>query len=183
MSYTSDPSTTQDAVLIKQMLQRSAGIDVTLNAVPDQSTLINLAIGRKFDAVLWRNHPGSDSDLQYVWWHCDNSPAVGTDPNGAAACDNPVNFGGFNDPIINKDLDDARVTADPATRTSLYEAINKEFAKELWNLWGQYVLWTISYKPDVHGILGPNLPDGTAPFTGLPTGHPVLGLWCDGGKC
>jgi hypothetical protein len=35
----------------------------------------------------------------------------------------------------------------------------------------------------VHGVLGPNLPDGTAPFEGLPTGHPLSGLWCDGGKC
>ncbi len=183
LSHSSDPSTTQDAVLIQQMLKRNAGIDVKLNPVPDQSTLINLAIGRKFDAMLWRNNPGADDDTQTVWWHCNNSPAVGTNPNGDAPCDNPVNFGGFNDPIINTDLDKARVEPNQATRASLYEDINREFAKELWNIWGQYVLWTIEYKPDVHGVLGPNLPDGTAPFTGLPTGHPVLGLWCTGGKC
>ncbi len=183
LSHSADSSTTQDAVLIQQMLKRNAGINVKLNPVPDQSTLINLAIGRKFDAMLWRNHPGADDDLQYVWWHCGNSPAVGSNPNGDAACDNPVNFGGFNDPIINSDLDKARVTLDQATRTSLYEDINREFAKQVWNVWGQYVLWTVEYKPDVHGVLGPNLPDGTAPFPGLPTGHPVLGLWCDNGKC
>ncbi len=183
LSHTADSSTTQDAVLIQQMLKRNAGLTVKLNPVPDQSTLINLAIGRKFDAVLWRNHPGADSDTQYVWWHCGNSPAAGTNPNGDAACDNPVNFGGFNDPIINSDLDKARVEANPATRTSIYEDLNKEFAKQLWNVWGQYVLWTVENKPNVHGVLGPNLPDGTAPFPGLSTGHPVLGLWCDGAKC
>jgi hypothetical protein len=65
----------------------------------------------------------------------------------------------------------------------LYEDINREFAKELWNLWGQYVLWTVANKPNVHGLLGPPLPGGTGPFEGLPTGHPASGLWCDGGKC
>jgi peptide/nickel transport system substrate-binding protein len=183
LDHTADPSTTQDAVLVQQMVQQNAGIKVQLNSIPDQSTLINVAIGRQFDATLWRNNPGADDDTQYVWWHCGNSPAVGTDPNGDAACDNPVNFGGFNDPIINTDLDKARSSDSTAERTTLYQDINKEFAKQLWNLWAQYTLWTVDYKPNVHGILGPPLPDGTAAFDGLPTGHPVDTLWCDAGKC
>jgi len=183
ISHTADPSTTQDALLVQQMVQQNAGIKVNLSSVPDQSTYINVAIGRKFDAILWRNQPGADDDRQYVWWHCGNSPAVGTDPNGAPACDNPVNFNGFNDPIINTDLDKARSEADPAVRTKLYEDINREFAKELWNLPSQWTLWTVAFKPDVHGPMGPNLPDGTAPFPGLPTGNPVDGIWCDAGHC
>ncbi len=55
---------------------------------------------------------------------------------------------------------------DGAARTKLYEDINQEFAKQLWNLWSQYTLWTVAYKPDVHGVLGPNLPDGTAAVRG-----------------
>ncbi len=183
LSHSADPDTTASAVLIQQMLKRNAGVSITLSPVPDQSTLINQAIGRAFDAVLWRNNPGADDDTQYVWWHCGNSPPAGTDPNGDAPCDNPVNFGGFNDPVINKALDDARVQSDPAKRTALYEDINRQFAKELWLLWGQYVLWTVEYTPNIHGVLGPKLPDGADAFTGLPTGHPVLGLWCDNGKC
>jgi peptide/nickel transport system substrate-binding protein len=183
LTHSADPATTASAVLIQQMLKRNAGVNITLSPVPDQSTLINLAIGRSFDAVLWRNHPGADDDTQYVWWHCGNSPPAGSDPNGDAPCDNPVNFGGFNDPVINKAFDDARVAASPATRTKLYEDINRQFAKELWNLWGQYVLWTVEYTPNIHGVLGPKLPDGADAFTGLPTGHPVLGVWCDNGKC
>jgi peptide/nickel transport system substrate-binding protein len=175
LSHTADPDTTQDAVLIQQMLQQNAGIHISLNPVPDQSTLINQAIGRAFQAVLWRNHPGADDDTQYVWWHCSNTPP--------APCDNPVNFGGFNDPVINKDFDDARVSPDPAKRTALYEDINREFQKQLWNLWGQYTLWTVAYKTNIHGVYGPPLPDGTAPFLGLPTGHPVSGIWCNNGKC
>jgi peptide/nickel transport system substrate-binding protein len=183
LNHTADPTTTQDAVLVQQMVQQNAGVKVQLNSVADQSTLINIAIGRKFDATLWRNHPGADDDTQYVWWHCGNSGAVGSDPNGAPPCDNPVNFGGFNDPIISSDFDKARQSNVPAERTKLYEDINREFGKQLWNLWAQYSLWTVGYKTNIHGILGPNLPDGAKPFEGLPTGHPLTGLWCDAGKC
>jgi peptide/nickel transport system substrate-binding protein len=183
LDYASDPSTQQDALLVQSMLKQYAGIDVQINAVADQSTLINVAIGRQYDATLWRNHPGADPDTQYVWWHCGNSGAVNSNPNGAAACDNPVNFGGFNDPVITTDLDKARSMPLGPARTQVYEAINRRFASELWNLWSQYTLWTVAYKPTVHDILGPNLPDGTLPFPGLPTGHPVDGIWCTGGKC
>ena len=178
-----DPSTTQDAILVQQMLQQNLGIKVQINGVADQSTLINVAIGRQFDATLWRNNPGADPDTQYVWWHCGNSGPINSNPNGAAACDNPVNFNGFNDPVINADLDKARSMPLGTARTQVYEAINRRFASELWNLWSQYTLWAVAYKPTVHGILGPALPDGAAAFTGLPTGHPVDGIWCTGGKC
>ena len=98
--------------------------------------------------MLWRNHPGSDDDTQYVWWHCATRRAR---PNGAP-CDNPVNFGGFNDPVINKNLDDGARRARRSKADALYEDINKEFAKQLWNLWAQYTLWTVAFKPNVHGV-------------------------------
>jgi peptide/nickel transport system substrate-binding protein len=175
LNHTSDTDTTNDAILIKQMLKSNAGIDISLNPVADQSTLINIAVGRSYDATLWRNHPGADDDTQYVWWHCSNKPPL--------ACDNPINFGGFNDPVINADFDKARVSSDQAERTRLYEDINREFTKQLYNLWAQFVVWTVAMKPNVHGVLGPPLPDKTGPFEGLATGHQVDGMWCDGGKC
>jgi peptide/nickel transport system substrate-binding protein len=178
-----DPSITQDAILVQQMLQQNVGIKVQINGVPDQSTLISVAVARNYDATLWRNHPGADDDTQYVWWHCGNSGALNSNPNGAPACDNPINFGGFNDPVISSDLDKARSMPVGPARAQVYEAISRRFATELWNLWSQYTLWTVAYQPTVHGILGPRLPDGTGPFEGLATGHPVDGMWCDGGKC
>jgi peptide/nickel transport system substrate-binding protein len=173
LSAGTDPEGLKTIDLIKTYVEK-IGIKMTVKAV-DESQGINNVIGKQFQAVGWRNHPGFDPDTEWVWWHCSPVPAN--------TCDNPVNFNGFNDPVINKALDDARVAADPATRTKLYEDINRQFAKELWNLWGQYVLWTVEYTPNIHGVLGPKLPDGADAFTGLPTGHPVLGLWCDNGKC
>jgi peptide/nickel transport system substrate-binding protein len=182
LSHTADPNTTADAVLVQQMLKQNSGINIGLNPVPDQSTLINIAIGKQFDATLWRNHPGSDPDLQYVWWHCGNSAGATLEPN-SPACDNLVNFAGFNDPVISKAFDDARVSKDDAERTALYEKINKRFAEQLWNLWAQWSLWTVYSQNTVNGVLGPELPDGAKPFPGLATGHPVSAMWCTGGKC
>jgi len=170
LTHSGDPETTKSAELIKQLAE-DVGMKVSLASVPDQSTLINEAIARNFQAVLWRNHPGADPDTQYVWWHCNNEPP--------APCDNPVNFGGFNDPEINDLLDRGRTTLDPEERTKIYEDLNREFADELYNLWSQWTLWMVAYKPGIHGVLGPNLPDGSGPFPGLATGHPVSGIWIE----
>jgi peptide/nickel transport system substrate-binding protein len=168
ISHTSDPETTKTAQLTQSML-KTAGINANLVPVPDQSTLINQAIARNFQAALWRNHPGADPDLQYVWWHCDNAPP--------APCSNPVNFGGFNDADINRLLDEGRVELDEAKRKTIYEDLNKAFAEKLFDLWSVWTLWSVASKTNVHGVMGPDLPDGSKPFPGLATGHPVDGLW------
>ena len=48
------------------------------------------------------------------------------------------------------------------------------------NLWLAWSLWTVAYVPTVHGVLGPDVAD-MEPFTGLATGHPVDGIWVEGG--
>ena len=99
---------------------------MTVKAV-DESQGINNVIGKQFQAVGWRNHPGFDPDTEWVWWHCDNK---------TVPCDNPVNFNGFNDPVINKALEDARSSTDPAQRKADYETVNRQFAKMVYNGWG-----------------------------------------------
>ena len=78
----------------------------------DQSTQIDNAISGDFEAIGWRNHPGGDPDTQYVWWK-----SFGGDPP------NPVNFARFDDPEIDRLLDEGRTTpttprASRSTRTS-----------------------------------------------------------------
>ena len=168
-TFVADSEGKQTAVLLQQM-EKEAGITVNLNPIGDQSTLINLAIGRQQQAIGWRNHPGADPDTQWVWWHCSNA---------SGPCDNLVNFGGWNDPQINKLLEEGRAEADPAKHAAIYEELNREFAKKLWDLWSGYTTWTIAFQPKVHGIFGPPLPDGSLPSDGLATGHSVLGLWIE----
>ncbi len=175
LTSSADPETLKSAQLLQSMMQ-AANIKVDIQTIGDQTQYINTAVGKKYQAILWRNHPGGDPDLQYVWWHCGTPPGT--------ACDNLVNFSGFNDAQINKDLDTARSTnpSDPA-RTALYEDLNKRFASELYEIWGQYVIWSLAFQPNVHGVMGPNLPDASGspgdvgPFPGLATGAPVEALW------
>jgi len=168
LTHAGDPDTTQTAQLYSQLMG-DIGVKVNLQPIADQSQLINVAIGGDFQAVTWRNHPGADPDTQYVWWYNQKSP------DGALA--NPVNFGRFVSPEINRLLDEGRTTADQSERKKIYEDLNKTFAKELWNIWASYTIWSVASQPNVHGVLGADLPDGSKPFPRLATGHPVSGLW------
>ncbi len=148
-----------------QQLLGDQGITMNLQPIADQSALIDAAIGGEFQAVTWRNHPGADPDTQYVWWY------------NSTESPNPVNFGRINDAEMNTLMDEGRTTADPARRTEIYEELNRKFAEGLYNLWASYTIWSIASQPGVNGVMGPPLPDGSGPFPGLATGHPVTGMW------
>ncbi len=139
---TTDPEAIQLAQLVKEQDQK-AGIGVTIQAV-DQSTLINLALSGSFDYETFRNQPGGDPDTQYVWWHSGS----------------PVNFSGINDPVIDQDLDQGRVTTDPAQRAALYRNMNEEFAKQVYELWAWYTRWAVGAQTDIGGLTGTPLPSG-----------------------
>jgi peptide/nickel transport system substrate-binding protein len=163
MSGTSDPGVVQNGQVVQQMLQ-DVGIETTLRST-DQATLINEAIGGQYQAHAWRNHPGGEPDGQYIWWHTGM----------------PTNFGRIDDPEIDRLLDEGRETADEGARQQIYEDINQRFAEQVWNIWMWWPIWTVATAPDVHGIYGPPLPDGSEPSETLVTGHPTVGMWVDGG--
>jgi peptide/nickel transport system substrate-binding protein len=145
---------------------RKAGIEARILSVADQSQYINYAVGGEYDAILWRNHPGGDPDGQYVWWH--------------SASGNPVNFGRFNDPVIDRALDAGRVETDPERRRALYEDLNREFARQVWNVWGNWSIWGVAYRGGLHaeaGAYGPPPPGARSSFRGLAVGHPVFQFW------
>jgi peptide/nickel transport system substrate-binding protein len=87
-----------------------------------------------------------------------------------------VNFGNIKDPEMDKLLDEGRSETDLAKRKTLYEDLNKLFASQVYNIWAAWSVWSIDYKSNVHGILGPTLPMG-ANFPGLGAGHLVTGMW------
>ena len=168
LSAGTDPEGLKTIQLIKDYVTK-AGLIMSVKTV-DESQGINNVIAKNFDAVGWRNHPGYDPDTEWVWWHCNNK---------VVPCDNPVNFNGFNDPVINKALEDARSSTDEAQRKADYETINKRFASEVYNGWGYWSDWTIPAAKKVHGIGNLPLPDGSAPFPGLTSGIDPAGIWVD----
>jgi peptide/nickel transport system substrate-binding protein len=177
VTTTSNPDTVRLAELVQQRAQK-LGVKVSI-IKRDQAALIDDAIGKKYQAMLFRNYPGGDPDINYVWWY------------GAET--NPVNFGGYNDETINKLMDEGRSEPDATKRAEIYKDVNKEFAKQVWNMWSWFTPWAVVEKSNVHNILGPPLPgadpskageettDDPAfqPYTGLATGHSLLGLWID----
>jgi peptide/nickel transport system substrate-binding protein len=152
------------------------GITVNLPQPVDQPTIINQAIGGNVDTFGWRNYPGLVGDTMYVWFYGT------TQPNSQGAR-NPVNFNFYNDQAANQALDQARAEPDQAKRTQLYETFNKTLTSNISDFWGWYTPWFIATKPNVHGVLGPNLPDqnGNAgsdqPTPVLAGYHQMLGLW------
>jgi len=155
-----DAATGASMALVQQMGQK-AGIKVNIQTL-EQAALVSTAIAGDFQAMVFRNYPGGDPDAQYNWWKSGS----------------PVNFAKFSDPTIDSLLDQGRATADKDERQKIYGDINKQFGAEGYSLWLQWVMWDIGTATDVFGVLGPDLPDGGgAPFPGLATGHPVLGMW------
>lgn len=158
---TPDPGTTK----LLQFLQeqwKDSGITANIRTV-EQAVLINTALSDDWNVIDWRNHPGGNPDAQYIWWKGGST----------------VNFNKFDDPEMNALLDAGRAEPDKEKAAGIYQDINRRFATEGYNLWLQWVEWSIGTAPDVHGVYGPDLPDGGKPFTGLATGHPVLGLWVE----
>jgi peptide/nickel transport system substrate-binding protein len=176
LTATTDQSVQRLAQLIQQRAQKT-GVKVNIIS-RDQAALIDDAIGKSYEAMVFRNYPGGDPDINYVWWY---------------GVDNPVNFGGYNDPTINKLLDEGRGETDPAKRKEIYQDINRQFAKQVYAIWAWYTPWAIIEDKSVHGVWGPPLPGDDAskpgelttddkarqPSTGLATAHSLIGLWID----
>lgn len=145
----------------------NVGITVNLPTPVDQSNIISQAIGGQVDAFGWRNYPGQDPDTLYVWFY------------GGSI----VNFNHIDDPVINDALDEGRTSDDTATRKKAYETFNKQMTDQVYNFWTWYTQWFIASQPNVHGVVGPNLPDENGdigsikPVSILAGIHQTVGLW------
>ncbi|MFV0317498.1 MAG: ABC transporter substrate-binding protein [Microthrixaceae bacterium] len=143
---------------------KQIGVEVEIKLI-EQAALINEALGGNWEAMQFRNFPGADPDTEYNWWYTNS----------------PVNFGKFADPEIDRMLDQGRQMPDGDERTKLYEDLNRRFGSEVYYSWLNWSNWTIGTEPNLHGVLGPTLPDGTEPAPALPMGHPVSGIWISQG--
>ena len=159
------PVAVRQAQIQKAMLEE-AGFTIELE-IETEADLIKRVIAGDYELASFRNQPGEDPDMNSIWWYGD---------------DNPVNFGRFSDPAIDAALDTGRTSPDEDERRAAYEAVNEQFAKEVWNVWLWHAPWAVAEAAEVHGILGPDLPgDGGTPSGRLVTGHSLLGIWIAGG--
>jgi peptide/nickel transport system substrate-binding protein len=144
---TTDPQNLDTAEFLQQMWAE-AGIETSLDQIP-QGEFINQALQGNFQVFGWRNHSGADPDQQYVWWTTEN-----TNPPIA------LNFGR----IKSKELDDLmlkiRHSTDEAEKKAAAEDVNRLFAENVWNIWTTWVQWVFAHNPNVHNVIGQDLPDG-----------------------
>jgi peptide/nickel transport system substrate-binding protein len=176
LSATPDASVQALAQLI-QARAKLLGVTVKIKTL-DQASLVQAAISGDFQAMTFRNYPGGDPDSLYVWFYGGG---------------NPVNFARFDDPEVNRLLDEGRSETDPTKRKAIYTALDKRMGSQVYGLWSWFTPWAVVPDTKVHGILGPPLPGadpskpGPAsttdpsrkPSNGLATGHSLLGMWID----
>lgn len=153
---------TVTAMTLLQDMVKKAGITMKLSPM-EVAAMISTAVAGKYDAMAFANFPGGDPDDNKVWWY-------GT---------SPVNLSRFNDPEINRLLDEGRATADTAERQRIYGDIDKRFGSEGYSVWLNWVLTDVATASNVHGVLGPKLPNGDDPSPSLVNGHSTAGLWID----
>ena len=162
-TITSDPTPElQQLVALNREDFESVGMKVRVTTL-EQSALIQTAIEKKYQALTFRNYPGLDPDNLYVWWY------------GTA---NPVNFMGFDDPEVNRLLDEGRENPDPTARQQIYADLNRQLAKQNYMLWASWTIWAIPMQPEFHGVVGAQPPDySKSPYTGLALGHDMAFMW------
>lgn len=159
---TNNPSSIRQWSVVKEMLEE-AGFTVKLE-IELQTKLISRMIAKDYDLAGMRNYPGDDPDINYIWWYGGG---------------NPVNFFGFDDSVINENLDTGRTATSDAARTKAYENINRRIASQAYGVWLYYQPWAVVMAPTIHGVLGPKLPNGDQPDPRLSNGHSLLGIWIE----
>lgn len=172
---TNDSFNVETNQLIQSMWKEAFGDDIEVSLVPiEQGQYIGLALTGAFQAQGWRNHGGTDPDSQFLWWH-----SATASPIGSLA----LNFGRFQDPVIDQNLGIQRVTPDPDARREAAEAINRSFGENVWNLWNTWTLWGVISNGNVQSITTATAATGEATHPVISGRHGISQVWCLEGNC
>ena len=172
--HTADRTGDQVADLLKGYWSQ-IGVDTTVETIPQDQFITNALFGApNFFIYGWRQHAGFKVDEQNFWW---NSKSYA--PDGGLS----LNFDRIQDPIVDSNLATARSDPDPAARQAAAEAINKEMAKQCYQIPVSYALWAVLSTPKLQGIGETTMPDGTKARDGAGFGGQfwVNALWLDQG--
>jgi peptide/nickel transport system substrate-binding protein len=162
--------------LVISMWQDAFGDQLEATITPiEQGQYIGLALNGTFDIFAWRNHSGTDPDQQLLWWHSASSSPIGS---------LALNFGRFNDEVIDENLTTIRTNPDEDARTAAAEAVNERFGEQVYNLWTTWTIWGIVSQPYVNDQVLNILPDGSEGLGLAGAGrHQLSQIWCDEGSC
>ncbi len=130
------------------------GVNTEVQVVPQDKFITNALFGDPgFFMYGWRNHAGLKVDQQNFWWNSSAAP-----PDGGLA----LNFGRVRDDVVDSNLADARSNPDEKARQTAAENVNKQRAKECFQIPTSFTLWGTPHKPTVLGLGTTTMPDGTS---------------------
>ncbi|GIU83445.1 MAG: hypothetical protein KatS3mg008_0220 [Acidimicrobiales bacterium] len=158
-----------DSMQATQSFLQQAGMQVEIATVELAQYITNAIFGN-YEAQVWRQYGSPDPDGEYVWWHGKNARPVG---------ELSLNMARFDDPEINKALDDGRSRTSDAARRDAYWKIQDRFRSEFYLLWSFHAFWMVAANNNVHNVVFWHLPDGRQ---GLPLQaglHPLAQIWVD----
>ena len=173
---TNDPFNVESNQLVESMWKDAFGDKVKVTITPiEQGQYIGLALAGTFQAQGWRNHGGFRPIENAYWWQ-----STSASPIGKLA----LNFGRFQDPEIDAQLQIAITSTDDAKRKAAAEEVNRLFAKNVWNFWSWWTLWGVLANTQVQEITNLELPDGGGTAQPIIAGkHYLAQVWCSDGNC
>ncbi|MFV0257523.1 MAG: ABC transporter substrate-binding protein [Acidimicrobiales bacterium] len=176
---TNDAFNVESNELTASMWRDAFGEEVEVSITPiEQGQYIGLALAGKFQAQGWRNHGGVDPTEQWFWWSSLTANPIAPDGSELA-----LNFGRFQDPEIDAQLEIIRQNPDPAARKAAAEAINRSFGANVWNFWYTWTLWGIIANPNVQNITSTSIPDYGMSMPVISGTHSLNQIWCLEGSC
>ena len=153
LGTTPTPANDQASQLLQSMFQ-AAGMKVDIKKT-NQNTFVSDAVLGNYQVNIWRQFGAVDPDSDAQWWYSANA---GDGPSGGLT----LNIARNRDPQIDAGLDQARQSADQATRKAGYAAVQKQFAVDFPYIWTNHAIWAVAAGPQVRGITNGPLPDGQA---------------------
>ncbi|OWY63156.1 hypothetical protein B7486_54620, partial [cyanobacterium TDX16] len=168
---TTNDQSNRQTVELAASLWEQVGVTVEIDQVEQGQFVVDAANGQ-FEAITFRNLGGVDADQRQPFISSATSGPVGT---------LAINFNRIEDPVIDENLAIVRSDPDEDARREAAEAINEQFAEQVYNVWLSWQVWGIAYQPDVHQVaIGAVTADGT-PLMGLRPGgsHQLAQIWKD----
>jgi peptide/nickel transport system substrate-binding protein len=139
----------QQVVQLIQSMAAEAGFDIVLRPV-EFAAMIDQARSGDFDAV-------------QIGWSGRYDPDGNIDP--FASCDGGLNYSGFCDPAVDKLLDDAKITNNPAARKALYHQAQAVLQDQLPMIYLFHQPWIYAFTKTVKGFVP--MPDGLIRLKGV----------------
>jgi peptide/nickel transport system substrate-binding protein len=146
-----------------------AGVKVTTNQV-EQSEFLTDALFGNYQAVTFEQFFATDPDQNFVWWSAATAAAGGIS----------LNLARNSDPAIQSALETGRTSSDPSTRVAAYRQVADRLAVDLPYLWVSKALWAAISLPEVAGVTGQRLPDGSLGMGCVDGTFPVHALRLNG---